>query len=112
MKQNRPLFKIGKYIDITDDDLYINDDGHIVSKSNQAIDENLYRIKGNIIQKRIDFVRRYKLTTRKSNKPNHSYFTTNTLYQIIPKNELVKLYDNDWESAHKQIGALLTNIYL
>lgn len=113
MKQNRPLFKIGKYVDISgeeSEDLYL-DNGHIMSKSGKAIDENLYRIKGNIIQKRIDFVRRYKLTTKAVNrKTNQEYYTTNTMYQIIRKDDLVKLYGNEAD-AHKQIGSLLTDIY-
>lgn len=113
MKQNRPLFKIGKYVDISGEeaeDLYL-DNGRIMSKSGKAIDENLYRIKGNIIQKRIDFVRRYKLTTKAVNrKTNQEYYTTNTMYQIIRKDDLVKLYGNEAD-AHKQIGSLLTDIY-
>lgn len=113
MKQNRPLFKIGKYVDISGEeaeDLYL-DNGRIMSKSGKAIDENLYRIKGNIIQKRIDFIRRYKLTTKSVNrKTNQEYYTTNTMYQIIRKDDLVKLYGNEAD-AHKQIGSLLTDIY-
>lgn len=113
MKQNRPLFKIGKYVDLSGEeaeDLYL-DNGRIMSKSGKAIDENLYRIKGNIIQKRIDFVRRYKLTTKAVNrKTNQEYYTTNTMYQIIRKDDLVKLYGNEAD-AHKQIGSLLTDIY-
>ena len=113
MKQNRPLFKIGKYVDLSGEeaeDLYL-DNGRIMSKSGKAVDENLYRIKGNIIQKRIDFVRRYKLTTKAVNrKTNQEYYTTNTMYQIIRKDDLVKLYGNEAD-AHKQIGSLLTDIY-
>jgi hypothetical protein len=113
MKQNRPLFKIGKYVDLSGEeaeDIYL-DNGRIMSKSGKAIDENLYRIKGNIIQKRIDFVRRYKLTTKAVNrKTNQEYYTTNTMYQIIRKDDLVKLYGNEAD-AHKQIGSLLTDIY-
>lgn len=113
MKQNRPLFKIGKYVDLSGEeaeDLYL-DNGRIMSKAGKAIDENLYRIKGNIIQKRIDFVRRYKLTTKAVNrKTNQEYYTTNTMYQIIRKDDLVKLYGNEAD-AHKQIGSLLTDIY-
>lgn len=113
MKGNHKLFKIGEYVDISGEekeDLYL-ENGHIVSKSNKIVDENLYRIKGNIIQKRIDFVKRYKLTTKSINKKtNQEYYTTNTMYQIIRKDDLVKLYGNE-SDAHKQIGSLLTDIY-
>ena len=113
MNKNRPLFKIGKYVDISgeeSEDLYL-DNGRIMSKSGRTIDENLYRIKGNIIQKRIDFVRRYKLATISVNKrTNQTYYTTNTMYQIIRKDDLVKLYGNEAD-AHRQIGSLLTDIY-
>jgi hypothetical protein len=113
MKQNRPLFKIGKFVNVSGeelDDLYL-DNGHIISKSGKDIDEKQYRIKGNIIQKRIDFVKRFKLTSKSINKKtNQEYYTTNTLYQIIRKDDLVKLYGNEAD-AHKQVGSLLTDIY-
>jgi hypothetical protein len=53
MKGNKPLFKIGKYIDINDPDIYIDKDD---IKSTKEIDKKLYRIKNNKIQKRIDFI--------------------------------------------------------
>lgn len=113
MKQNRPLFKIGKFVNVSGeelDDLYL-DNGRIISKSGKDVDEKQYRIKGNIIQKRVDFVRRFKLTSKSINKKtNQEYYTTNTLYQIIRKDDLVKLYGNEAD-AHKQIGSLLTDIY-
>lgn len=113
MKQNKPLFKIGKFVNVSGkelDDLYL-DNGRIISKSGKNIDEKQYRIKGNIIQKRIDFVKRFKLTSKSINKKtNQEYYTTNTLYQIIHKNDLDKLYGNDTD-VHKQIGSLLTDIY-
>jgi hypothetical protein len=113
MKQNRPLFKIGKFVNVSGeelDDLYL-DSGRIISKSGKDVDEKQYRIKGNIIQKRIDFVKRFKLTSKSINKKtNQEYYTTNTLYQIIRKDDLVKLYGNEAD-AHKQIGSLLTDIY-
>ena len=114
MKQNKALFKIGKFVDVSDeelDDLYL-DNGRIISKSGKDVDERQYRIKGNIIQKRIDFVKRFKLTSKSINKKtNQEYYTTNTLYQIIRKDDLIKLYGNEAD-AHKQIGSLITDIYL
>jgi hypothetical protein len=70
MKGNRPLFKIGEYVNLSGDeasDLYI-DNGNIVSKSGKIIDEKQYRINGLTIQKRIDFIKRYKLTTKQVNR--------------------------------------------
>ena len=113
MKQNRPLFKIGKFVNVSGeelDDLYL-DNGRIISKSGKDIDEKQYRIKENIIQKRIDFVKRFKLTSKSINKKtNQEYYTTNTLYQIIRTNDLIKLYGNETD-AYKQVGSLLTDIY-
>ena len=65
MKQNKPLFKIGKFVNVSGeelDDLYL-DNGRIISKSGKDVDEKQYRIKGNIIQKRVDFVKIFKLTS-------------------------------------------------
>jgi hypothetical protein len=73
MKGNKPLFKIGKYVDVTgvdNDDLYIENDT-IVSKSGREIDKSQYRIHKAKIQKRIDFVKRYKLTTVQTNPKTH-----------------------------------------
>lgn len=114
MKGNKPLFKIGKYFDLQGkeaEDLYIDND-NIVSKSGKVIDPNEYRINKSRIQKRVDFVKRYKLTSKSVNKKTgREYYTTNVLYKLISKDKLVKLY-GDESSAHKQIGSLLTKIYL
>lgn len=113
MKGNKPLFKIGKYVDVTgaeNDDLYIDNDT-IVSKSGKEIDKSQYRIHKAKIQKRIDFVKRYKLTTVQTNhKTNQKFYKTNVLYELINKNQLTELYKSE-EDAHKQIGALITAIY-
>lgn len=113
MKNNKPLFKIGKYVDISGDeldDLHIEGDT-IKSKSGKDIDPKQYRIHKTRIQKRIDFVKRYKLTTQTTNrKSGKTFYTTNTMYQLISKDKLVKLYGNE-DDAHKQIGSLITDIY-
>lgn len=115
MKGNKPLFKIGKYFDLTGEeasDLYINEEGKIVSKSGKHIDEKIYRINKSKIQKRVDFVKRYKLTSKSVNKKTKQvYYTTNVMYKIIDKNQLVQLYGNE-RDAHNQIGSLITDIYL
>jgi hypothetical protein len=83
-----------------------------VSKSGKVIDPSEYRINKSRIQKRVDFVKRYKLTSKSVNKKTgREYYTTNVLYKLISKDKLVKLY-GDESSAHKQIGSLLTKIYL
>lgn len=117
MKGNKPLFKIGEYVNLSGDeasDLYINN-GNIVSKSGKIIDEKQYRINGLTIQKRIDFVKRYKLTTKQVNKKTgQEYWSTNVMYKLINKDDLVKLYgggDKAEADAHKQIGSLITKIY-
>lgn len=117
MKGNKPLFKIGEYVNLSGDeasDLYINN-GNIVSKSGKIIDEKQYRINGLTIQKRIDFVKRYKLTTKQVNKKTgQEYWSTNVMYKLINKDDLVKLYgggDKAESDAHKQIGSLITKIY-
>lgn len=114
MKGNKPLFKIGKYFDLQGEeaeDLYIENDT-IISKSGKVINPNEYRINKSRIQKRVDFVKRYKLTSKSVNKKTgQEYYTTNVLYKLISKDKLVKLY-GDESSAHKQIGSLLTKIYL
>ena len=114
MKGNKPLFKIGKYFDLQGEeakDLYIENDT-IVSKSGKVIDPNEYRINKSRIQKRVDFIKRYKLTSKSVNKKTgQEYYTTNVLYKLISKDKLVKLY-GDESNAHKQIGSLLTKIYL
>lgn len=130
MQGNRQLFKIGEYVNISDNemqDLYIDEDV-IKSKSGKEIDEKQYRIHGNIIQKRIDFVKRYSLTTPVINrKTKKTHYQTNVLYKIINKNDLQKLYESsekglseeeieDMKSkaisdAHKQIGSLITKLY-
>jgi hypothetical protein len=58
MRKNKPLFKIGKYFDLTeeDSDLYIDEQGNITSKINRVFDEKLYRIHKGSIQKRVDFI--------------------------------------------------------
>ena len=113
MKGNKPLFKIGKYVDITDaenQDLYIEDDT-IVSRSGRRIDKSQYRIHKAKIQKRIDFVKRYKLTTVQVNpRTRQKFYKTNVLYELINKDKLVKLYGKE-EDAYKQIGSLITAIY-
>lgn len=119
MKGNRPLFKIGKYV--TDDDLYI-DDGIIKSKSGQSVDSDLCRIitdsnlQKDVVQKRIDFVQRYKLTTisyRGTGNQKKEVYTTNVMYKLIKPEDLMKLDpDYDETSAYKQIGSIMTEIYL
>ena len=115
MNGNRELFKIGVYVDVSGpeaNDLYIDNEGNISSKSNQAVDSKLYRINKGRIQKRIDFVKRYNVTSKSVNKrTGQEFYTTNTLYKIIDKNQLITLYGNEAD-AHKQIGSILTNIYL
>lgn len=115
MKGNRPLFKIGKYFNLTGDeaeDLYITEEGKIASKSGRYFDEKMYRINKSRIQKRVDFVKRYKLTSKATNrKTGQVYYTTNVMYKIIDRHQLAELYGNE-QDAHKQIGSLITDIYL
>lgn len=115
MRGNRELFKIGVYVDVSGpeaNDLYIDNEGNISSKSNQTVDSKLYRISKGRIQKRIDFVKRYNVTSKSVNKrTGQEFYTTNTLYKIIDKSQLIALYGNEAD-AHKQIGSILTNIYL
>lgn len=115
MKGNRPLFKIGKWVSLTDeeaDDLQIDPEtGDIISISGKDIDASKYRINQNRIQKRIDFITRYKLTTKQVNrKTGQVHYTTNTMYKIINKDDLAKLFGNEAD-AHKQIGDLLKALY-
>lgn len=117
MKGNKPLFKIGEYVNLTGeeaDDLYI-ENGEIKSKSNKEIDQKMYRINNYTIQKRIDFIKRYKLTTKQVNrKTKQEYYSTNVLYKLINKKDLVDLYgggDQGETDAHKQIGSLITKLY-
>ena len=108
MRGNRPLFKIGVYADISgaeSEDLYIDSDGSIVSKSGKKVDPKKYRISKSRIQKRIDFVKRYNVTCKAGNT-----YTNHTLYQLISKGQLLSLYGNEAD-ASKQIGSLLTAIY-
>ena len=117
MRGNKPLFKIGEYVGLIGeeaDDLYI-DNKEIKSKSGKEINQKLYRINNLTIQKRIDFIRRYKLTTKQINrKTRQEYYTTNVLYKIINKNDLKALYgegEQGESDAHKQIGSLITKLY-
>ena len=90
----------------------IDNKGNISSKSNQTVDSKLYRISKGRIQKRIDFVKRYNVTSKSVNKrTGQEFYTTNTLYKLIDKSQLIALYGNEAD-AHKQIGSILTNIYL
>ena len=113
MKGNRPLFKIGKYFDLTDEDgdLYIDDNGKIASRNDRVFDEKLYRIHKQKIQKRVDFIQRYKLTTKSTHrKTGQVYYTTNVMYKIIKRDTLEKLYGNV-SDAYKQIGAIINSLY-
>lgn len=114
MKGSKPLFKIGEYVNVEGDessDLYVDGES-IKSHSGKEIDQSQYRIHGNIIQKRIDFVKRYKLTTKKVHKKTGKvYYTTNTMYKIINQKDLEKHFGNETD-AFKQIGSLITNLYL
>lgn len=119
MKGNRSLFKIGKYV--TDDDLYI-DNGLIQSRTGQNINPDMCRIifseelQRDVVQRRIDFVQRYKLTTISSvgtGSNMRDVYRTNTMYKLIDPRELMRLdSDYDEETAHKQIGSIMTDIYL
>lgn len=113
MRKNKPLFKIGKYFDLTeeDSDLYIDDQGNISSKTGRVFDEKLYRIHKGSIQKRVDFIQRYNLTTKSVNKKTgKTYYTSNVMYKIIKRQDLEKIYGNE-QDAYKQIGSFIINLY-
>ena len=113
MRGNRPLFKIGEYVNLTEEekaDLIIKD-GEIKSKSNKPIDTELYRLYDGEIQKRVDFVKRYNFSHMTTNKKTGQVqYTTYPLYKLIDRNELVALYGNEAD-AHKQIADLIAGIY-
>ena len=113
MKGNRPLFKIGEYVNLSEKergDLYI-EKGEIKSKSNKEVDQKMYRIYEGQIQKRIDFIKRYNYSHKTTNnKTGQIQYTTYPLYKIIDRSELVDLFGNEAD-AHKQIGDLIAGIY-
>lgn len=113
MKGNRPLFKIGEYVNLSEEergDLYI-ENGEIKSKSNKEVDRKMYRIYEGQIQKRIDFIKRYNYAHKTTNnKTGQIQYTTYPLYKIIDRSELVALFGNEAD-AHKQIGDLIAGIY-
>ena len=113
MKGNRPLFKIGEYVNLSEEergDLYI-ENGEIKSKSNKEVDQKMYRIYEGQIQKRIDFIKRYNYSHKTTNnKTGQIQYTTYPLYKIIDRSELVDLFGNEAD-AHKQIGDLIAGIY-
>ena len=113
MRGNRPLFKIGEYVNLTEDelkDLYVKDNS-IKSHSGKEIDQSMYRIHEGMIQKRIDFVKRYSHTKKHTNQQTGVLsYTTHPLYKIISKKELEVLYGNK-NDARKQIGDLISGIY-
>lgn len=112
MKGNKTLFKIGKYISLSDEekeDLIIQEKT-IISRSGKNIKQDQYRINDNgEIEKRIDFIKRYKLTT-KSEKNGKTFYTSNTLYSIVNYNVLKQFYGNA-NDAMNQIGSFITDIY-
>ena len=115
MKGNRRQFKIGEYVYLTQEeqeDLYINESGDVVSRNNNPINQQYYRIYNGVIQKRVDFIQRYELHSQAINKKTKQpYFQKHTLYKIISHDELFKLY-GDEKSVHNQIGKFITDIYL
>ena len=115
MKNNRKLFKIGKYVELTKeeaDDLSI-EDGKIISKSGQPVDNYRIQIKEGIttIEKRVDYIKRFSLVQSSTTKSKKKYYTTQTLYEIIDVKTLANILGNE-KDAHKQIGYILNNIYL
>ena len=113
MKGNRPLFKVGEYVNLSEEergDLYI-ENGEIKSKSNKEVDQKMYRVYEGQIQKRIDFIKRYNYSHKTTNnKTGQIQYTTYPLYKIIDRSELVALFGNEAD-AHKQIGDLIAGIY-
>lgn len=122
MRKNRRLFKIGEFVYLSkeeEDELEIVD-GTVRNKNNKPINPKQYRIYKNRIQKRVDFVKQYSVATPVVNKTTgQKYLTSNIMYQICSPDVLVDIYKQESDSiekaeaaAHKQIGSIITNIYL
>ena len=110
MKGNQKLFKVGKWINsdavYKDGNFYIN---------NEVQDKSLYRLKDandpTSIQKRIDYVTRYKYINKKVNKDGFVSYKTDTMYTIAPTNDFLEALETG-QDAIQQRAKIIASIYL
>lgn len=106
---NRKLLKVGKWVDTTD---VIYQDGKFI-KGDEVLDSKQYRLKDkdnlNSVQKRIDYVRKYKVTTKQNIKGKIVY-RTNTLYELAQHKDFVEALKNP-NDAGKQRAVILSKMY-
>ena len=106
---NRKLLKVGKWIDATD---VTYKDGKFI-KGNEVLDSKQYRLKDkdnpNSVQKRIDYVKKYKVTIQQNIKGRNVY-RNNTLFEIAPMSDFTEALKNP-NDAGKQRAVILSKLY-
>ena len=111
IRGGQPILKVGKWINVDnatykDGNFYIND---------KVQDKNKFRLLDandpTSIQKRIDFVTRYKYIDKKVNKDGNVSYQEDVMYAMAPINDFMEALEGDAASAANQRAAIVAHIY-
>lgn len=118
VKGNRKLMKIGKWVTV--DNVTLNPETQKYEGANVTeLNQHLYRQKDGKVQKRVDFITRYNVTIKSTNKNGVVGFNQHTLYQIADVDTIASALDfpantnaDDMErAAVRQQAKLIDTIY-
>lgn len=111
MRGGQPILKVGKWINVDnatykDGNFYVND---------KVQDKNKFRLLDandpTSIQKRIDFVTRYKYIDKKVNRDGDVSYQEDVMYAMAPINDFMEALGGDEASAANQRAAIVAHIY-
>ena len=115
MSHNKPLFKIGRWIDVND--VLYDKDTNTFTRNGEKVKSSEYRIKGDKIQKRIMYVERYSLLTT-VNKGKDEHYIRHTLFKLASIEDFMKAMkpvqradENLVISAQKQRASIIRHMY-
>ena len=111
MRGGQPILKVGKWISVDnatykDGNFYVNDKVQNKDKF-RLLDAN----DPTSIQKRIDFVTRYKYIDKKVNKDGNVSYQEDVMYAMAPINDFMEALGGDEASAANQRAAIVAHIY-
>nr|DAU84780.1 MAG TPA: hypothetical protein [Caudoviricetes sp.] len=113
VKGGREVFTVGKWVDIQNDNdvQYNSETGKFVSTKGDILDQTEYRLKDGKPQKRYDFVKRYRVVSKKASK-NGIVYQSNVLYKVANIDVFKEAFNTtkDIEAIKKQ-ATIINEIY-
>ena len=113
IKGGREVFTVGKWVDLQNDNdvQYNSETGKFVSTKGDILDQTEYRLKDGKPQKRYDFVKRYRVVSKKVSN-NGIVYQSNILYKVANVDIFKEAFNTtkDIEAIKKQ-ATIINEIY-